>query len=342
MITGLIVGKFCPLHKGHEALIDFARGHCDRLIILSYNKPEIDGFLPERRTAWLAELYPHAISLVLDDDALAGFAERTSTPARTMPANAEPDEAHRAFIAWVCRTMLEHRVDRVFTSEGYGNGFAASLAGHFGHPVAHVAFDPSRAAVPVSGTRLRADATLHRQFLSEPVRRSLIRRAALIGGESSGKTTLAAALADRLGTKWITEYGRELWEQRGGKLAFPDLLAIGREQVRREESARADAEDWLICDTSPLVTLFYSEAMFGRSDPALRALASRHYDLTFLCAPDFEFVQDGTRQDADFRARQHGWYVDELAAAGVTPVILAGPPEQRIEVALKALSVSRL
>jgi nicotinamide riboside kinase len=41
-----------------------------------------------------------------------------------------------------------------------------------------------------------------------------VQRVAFIGGESSGKTTLARVLAERLQTVWVPEYGRTLWEQR--------------------------------------------------------------------------------------------------------------------------------
>ncbi len=40
---GLVVGKFCPLHLGHELLINRARSQCDDLIVLSYTKPGFDG-----------------------------------------------------------------------------------------------------------------------------------------------------------------------------------------------------------------------------------------------------------------------------------------------------------
>ncbi len=333
MLTGLVVGKFAPLHKGHEALIAFARAQCDRLVILSYSKPELPGCPPERRAAWLAALFPDAVRLVLDDAALAAFEARTGEPPRNLPDNDAPDEAHRSFVAWVCRRMLGHTVDRVFTSEAYGDGFAASLARHFDHPVAHVLFDRPRARVPISGTRLRADPGLHADFLSPVVRRDLIRRVVLLGGESTGKSTLAAALAERLGTCWVPEYGRELWELRGGNLDFVDLLAIAREQIAREDAARDGARRWLVCDTSPLVTMFYCEAMFVRVDPELRKLAGRPYDATLLCAGDFPFVQDGTRQDEAFRDRQDSWYRDRLARAGTAYRVMRGALPARVETA---------
>ncbi|WP_447765124.1 AAA family ATPase [Sphingopyxis panaciterrae] len=329
MKTGLVVGKFCPLHKGHEALIAFAQARCDRLVILSYTKPEFADCPPERRAAWLAALYPEATRLVLDDAALAVFAMKKGAPPCTLPHNDAPAEDHRAFVAWVCQTMLGLTVQRVFTSEDYGDGFADALARDFGHPVEHVAFDPARSGVPVSGTLLRGDRVSHRAFLSEPVRRSLVRRVALIGGESTGKTMLAAALAADLGTCWVPEYGRELWEQRSGELRYEDMLAIAHEQVAREDRARADAEGWLICDTTPLVTAFYSEALFGGIDTALEALAARRYDHLFLCAADFPFVQDGTRRDAAFRQRQNDWYRGRLDRAGVSYTVVSGSVADR-------------
>lgn len=337
MLTGLVVGKFAPLHKGHEALIAFAQAHCERLVILSYSKPELPGCPPERRAAWLAALYPDALRLVLDDAVLAGFAARTGQVPCILPDNNAPDEAHRGFVAWVCRAVLGLTVDRVFTSEDYGDGFAASLARHFNHPVQHVMFDRPRARIPISATQLRADPALHRDFIAPAICRDLVRRVTLLGGESTGKTTLAATLAQCLGTLWVPEYGRELWEQRGGELCFDDLLAIAREQIAREHVALNDATGWLICDTSPLVTMFYSEAMFTRVDPELGQLADRTYDATILCAADFPFVQDGTRQDDMFRKQQDNWYRDRLNRAGIVHLIARGSLRARVKAVLAHL-----
>jgi hypothetical protein len=136
----------------------------------------------------------------------------------------------------------------------------------------------ARSIIPISATRLREDPRRHRAFLSEPVRRSLLRRVAVIGGESTGKTTLAAALAAKLGTCWVPEHGRELWQRRNGKLCFDDMLPVGREQVTPEERALSDGDSWLICDTTPLVTAFYSDALYGRVGLELAGLSKRRDD----------------------------------------------------------------
>jgi HTH-type transcriptional repressor of NAD biosynthesis genes len=62
----------------------------------------------------------------------------------------------------------------------------------------------------------------------------------------------------------------------------------------------------------------------------LYALAHRHYDLVVLCDGDIAFVQDGTRQRADFRSRQQTWYEHELSRQGVPMVLVSGSVAQRI------------
>lgn len=342
MLTGLVVGKFCPLHRGHEALIGFAQARCDRLVILSYTKPELPGCPTELRARWLETLFPDATRLVLDDAVLAAFAQRTGSEPRLLPHNDAPDDVHRDFTAWVCLAMLGIVVDRVFTSEGYGDGFAASLTRYFqanagtSHTVQHITFDPQRRQYPISGTQLR-DGGQHGRFLSDVVRASLVRRVGLIGGESTGKTTLAAALADRYSTRWIPEYGRELWEAQAGKLDFDDLLEIANVQIAREEAGLTFANRWLFCDTTPLVTAFYSQAMFDRVDTRLTDLARRPYDVLLLCAADFKFVQDGTRRGAVFRRAQNAWYVQALDEAGQHYTLLSGTLDRRLDQAARAL-----
>lgn len=165
----------------------------------------------------------------------------------------------------------------------------------------------------------------------------MVKRIALLGGESSGKSTLASALAERLNTVWVEEYGRELWVKRDAALDFEDLLHIGEVQVLREEKALARARGFLFCDTTPLVTAFYSQAMFGRVALELEALARRTYDHSLLCAPDFPFVQDGYREDAAFRQAQHDAYRDALIRTGQPFTLVEGPLERRMKTALAVL-----
>lgn len=328
---GLVVGKFCPLHLGHELLIRRAGDACEELLVVSYTKPEFPGLEPERREGWLRAQFPQATVVVLDDARLAVLCAARGMPTRLLPHNDDDGDEHRHFMGWLCWTVLELPVDAVFTSEEYGPGFARVLARHYAMgAVKHVSVDPARSLVPVSGTQARRDPHAHGAFLSPLVRASFVRRVCVLGGESSGKTTLAAALAAHFGTGWVAEYGRELWESQDGVLAYDDLLKIGREQIKREAAAAGQARRWLFCDTSPLTTYFYCVEMFGRAEAELADLADHAYDLVVLCAPDFPFIQDGTRRDDTFRLRQHAWYQAELARRGIAYAGASGPVGDRV------------
>ena len=332
------MGKFCPLHLGHEWLIGQALAVCDTVFILSYTKPGFHGYDRNRREAWLTARFPKAYCLVMDDDSLAARcrAEGIAT-CPPIPPDDAPDNTHRAFVAWLCEKLLRTRIEAVFTSEDYGDGFAAALSEHFGTHIEHVCVDQTRTKFPVSGTQIRADPHGYRTYLAPEIYADFVQKICLLGGESSGKTTLAATLAQFLETLAVPEYGRTLWDEKEGKLQFPDMLYIARTQIARENEMARQANRFLICDTSPLTTLFYSNELFGKAAPELMRLAGRSYDLIFLCAPDFAFVQDGTRRDEAFRMVQHRWYETELANRGISYVVLSGMPEKRLEQAVSAL-----
>ena len=68
----------------------------------------------------------------------------------------------------------------------------------------------------------------------------------------------------------------------------------------------------------------------GVINPALERLADRGYQRIVLCAPDFEFVQDGTRRDAAFREEQHAAYVRELESRGWSYFVARGSLVERV------------
>lgn len=342
--TGLVVGKFSPLHHGHEHLLNTALGRCERVLCISYSNPELPGCAANARRRWLAELFPSITHLVLDEAELERLREQHSElPA--LPHNDASEYTHRVFCAELCLQVFGVAVDAVFTSEPYGPGFAAELqaqfraAGHAAARVEHVLVDLERKTIPISATAIRAERKRGLDFLSPVVRASFVPRVCLLGGESSGKTTLTRSLAASFATTHAQEYGRELWLERGGTLGYEDFLLIARKQLELEERAARSARSVVFCDTSPLTTLFYCLDQFARAEPELHAYAERTYDLTLLCAPDLPFIQDGTRRDAAFRSRQHEFYLNELERRGTRFQIVEGCLEARIERARAAIEL---
>lgn len=329
-VTGLVVGKFCPLHKGHEYLCEYALSQCERVIILSYTSEDY-GFDANTRKNWLRGMYLDQSRLdihVIDnlvhmkDDA--------------------PDEVHRQFCADYLLETLDTTVQAVFSSESYGQGFAEHLSNYFSEklstpvPVEHVMVDLFRLNFPVSGTNLRSGAADLYEFVSPHVRRSFIKKILFLGGESTGKSTISESISRHFWQPLVREYGRELYVKRNGKLMYEDMTHIGSMQLKLEELAKLPVgpyNKYIFCDTSPLTTAFYSKELFGRVSRELTNMvwdSELTYHKIYLCAPDFPMVQDGTRQDETFRTKGHEFYLNYLGQTNIDYTILTGTLDEKI------------
>lgn len=321
--VGLIVGKFSPLHKGHESLINAAQDRCETLLLLTYSHPEFKGCEANKRQAWLQKIFPEAKILALDKD---------------LPHNAAPDDVQREFVSGVCKERFGILPDAVFTMEDYGPGFAAYLEQSFGQPVVHVYAGLQRSPSSISGTLIRSDIHKHKNLMSPHVYADFVETVCFLGAESTGKSTFAEKMAKRSETVFVPEYGRTLWEEKKGQLAFEDMLAIARTHIQHEEQKRPEASRYLFIDTSPLTTLFYSQSLFGKADQELEALAERAYDHIFYCHPDFPLVQDGTRAGEDFRQKQHLWYLRQIETRKLKVTPLQGTFQAKLKTATAVLS----
>lgn len=157
-------------------------------------------------------------------------------------------------------------------------------------------------------------------------------RVALLGGESSGKTTLAAALAAHYRTVWVPEYLREFTENRGRPPLESEQIEVARTQIERERQALQLADGFLFCDTTPLMIAIYSDFCFGRIDAELARLTAQHaYDFTIVTAPDIAWVADGLQRASEpVRQAIHEVVVVRLQAAGTPFLLASGSLENRL------------
>lgn len=155
--SGLVVGKFCPLHKGHQYLLDVGTAMSRNLLIISYTSQDL-GFTTAQRRKWLKDLYPKAKIVVLDKN-----------DRKNLPNDDDGEYAHREFCAIECERE-GFKPDAVFSSEKYGDGFAEHLTRYFSRHVTHEVVDILRQKIPISGTQLRADPALWERFVDLVVR----------------------------------------------------------------------------------------------------------------------------------------------------------------------------
>ncbi len=169
---------------------------------------------------------------------------------------------------------------------------------------------------------------------------SEVLRIAVLGAESSGKSTLCEALAQRYGSVWVPEYLREFVDTMGRVPFEADQFGIARTQREREDAAAARARRYLFCDTTPLMTALYSRVYWGRVDDYLAALARSHdYALTLVTATDTPWTPDGLqRESEEVREMVHRMVLAELNERGIPFVLVEGDLPQRVRQVEEALA----
>jgi len=163
--------------------------------------------------------------------------------------------------------------------------------------------------------------------------KSNIQRVAILGAESSGKSALAEALAQRYQTLWVPEYLREFVETQQRVPRENEQIMIARTQLEREHAMELKANGWLFCDTTPLMTAIYSEYYFSAVGDDLLVLADQHhYDFTVVTAPDLPWVADGLQRESPaVRQAIHERVLAELEEREIPHLLIEGSLAQRVK-----------
>lgn len=320
MTRGLVIGKFLPPHRGHQYLIDFARASTDDLTVqvCTLARQSIPGRL---RFEWMRQAFPD-VNVVHNADENPEY----------------PEDAPDTF--WeTWRESLVRHLDapptHVFASEAYGERLAVLFHARY------VPVDPARSVLPVAGHAVLADPLTHWDALLPPARPYFLKRVAIVGPESSGKTVLAARLAARLGTLWAPEYGRTYLDALPGPIDAPLMETVVRGHRASEDALARQATRVLISDTDPLVTQVWCEFLLGRVPPVVAEhVRTCSYGLTLLTDVTDSWVPGPQRflPEMGERERFRDRCRELLTEHGRPYVLLSGSWEEREAAAIAAVA----
>ena len=166
---------------------------------------------------------------------------------------------------------------------------------------------------------------------------------AILGAECSGKTTLAQRLAAELTDQgfsacFVSETLREWCDRNQRTPKANEQITISKLQIQRIQDA--PAVDYLIADTTALITAIYSELIFNDTSLYPLALESQQgFDLTFVMGLDLPWVADGIQRDgvaiqSEFDAKLR----HILQSQGIAFSVIYGTGDERFNNAMTAMA----
>ena len=187
----------------------------------------------------------------------------------------------------------------------------------------------------------RPSATRHRAIAYARAVPLDVKRVCLLGAESTGKSTLAHALAERYATVWNPEYGRP-YTQVGRPADAPwtswEFTHIARIHCWYEDFLAESANRVLFSDTSAFTTALFHEVYLGEPATGFEELVERPYDLRVVCGLDVPWRHDGIREFEKQRRWMHERYVEHARSSGAPWLVVEGPLEERVRVVADAVA----
>lgn len=286
--VGMYGGSFEPLHIGHLNNIIRAASICKELyIIISWSKKR-DTIPKELKYRWIYNNVKHLDNvkiLLIEDNA---------------KSKEEYNEAYWKKGASEIKKAISKKIDVVFCGSDYlGTNRFESL-----YQSKIIYFD--RKEVPISSTEIRKNVYKYWHYLPPICRPYYAKKILIVGGESTGKSTLVHNLALSYNTNFVREIGRDTCETAGGEefMNKYDLYENLLRQKTEEIKALKDCNRLLFIDTDALTTEFYSNFLLENkndiekcNDLADSITRINEFDLVFFLEPTVEFIQDGTRSE---------------------------------------------
>jgi NadR type nicotinamide-nucleotide adenylyltransferase len=329
--NGFLLGKFYPFHAGHAYLIEEAKKRCEHLVVLVACLPgDKEDFLEgkERYEAVKEHFTGYKdieVRFHQDDDPQY------------------PEEHPMFWNVWLKIILMNvdaRQTNVIFSSERYGCTISRLLG------IEHCMIDMKRTHIHISGTAVREDMFENWQYLPKSTQNRLMKKIAILGPESAGKSTLTKQLAEKIGCKYVPEYGREFVEQ-GGICDDRGFQKIALEQERRLKIAiEENTKPVIICDTEWVVTKVFYDMYTEKANEKIGVpigmldfslFKFSHYDLRILLHPqNLEGIQDGTRNFLPDRLEHYNKLKNELDELGL-PYVCIDSGEKALEKSLEII-----
>ncbi|WP_348666304.1 multifunctional transcriptional regulator/nicotinamide-nucleotide adenylyltransferase/ribosylnicotinamide kinase NadR [Arsenophonus symbiont of Ornithomya chloropus] len=291
---GIIFGKFYPLHTGHIYLIQRACSQLDELYIIlchdeKYDKAIfVDSSMSQQPTVsdrlrWLLQTFKYQKNIYIHS-----FNENGIEP---YPNGWEywSMEMKKFLIKKNIRPQL------IYSGEIKDVQYYKK---YFGMEV--ILIDPDHTFMNITGHQIRKDPFRYWEYIPTEVKPFFVRKVVILGGESSGKSTLVNKLANIFNTTSAWEYGRDyIFSHLGGDeraLQYSDYDKIALGHIKYIDFAVKYANKVVFIDTDFITTQAFCQRYEGKSHPFVQALINEYrFDLVILLENNTPWISDGLR-----------------------------------------------
>ena len=293
---GITIGKFMPLHKGHELMIEFGIAMCDEFNIIVSGRE--DDVIPlSTRWNWVYSQYGHLPNVFVHE-----HNDESPEPVNVDENGTVLDSEFQEYWKNEFARMVPHATHFI-SSDMYGKTMAELLG------IKWLPVDPKREMVKISGTMIRKDPISHFGMISNAAKSHYARKIAIVGPESSGKSTMIKQLAYG---ETVNEYGRIISEVKGNNLTKDDFLDImNGQQALIDIAVKNSKMPIVLIDTEAYTTYLFSKIYLGEYMPEILEFGhEQDIDHYIVLSPNVDWVDDGTRVLGDQQKREQ--FFEEL------------------------------